>query len=116
MQNMFRLAIGVDRSCIASAVIDTFEEWFKYYSKPDLIRMDAEGCHVSEIMSQWASRRDVKTWICPGEAHWLLGKTERRVNILKRALTCVLPKHHGPPSHGSRFLFRRETCELWQSR
>eukprot|EP00969_Alexandrium_andersonii_P091662 4045861-Alexandrium_andersonii.AAC.1 len=32
-------------------------------------------------------RQGIRFWIAPGEAHWLMGKTERQVGTFKRVLT-----------------------------
>ncbi len=62
-------------------------QWCKWYVKPDLIRMDAEGCHRAGSIREWCSVRDIGNWIAPGQAHWLLGKVERKVGVFTQMLT-----------------------------
>ncbi|CAK0837902.1 unnamed protein product, partial [Prorocentrum cordatum] len=37
--------------------------------------------------SGWCSDRGIELWIAPGEAHWLMGKVERRIQLFKRLMT-----------------------------
>eukprot|EP00969_Alexandrium_andersonii_P085884 3786476-Alexandrium_andersonii.AAC.1 len=38
-------------------------------------------------MQDFMDRQGIRFWIAPGEAHWLMGKTERQVGTFKRVLT-----------------------------
>ncbi|CAK0817744.1 unnamed protein product, partial [Prorocentrum cordatum] len=71
----------------AIEVISTWESWCSHYRQPALLRMDPEGCHCSQIVAKWASDHGVEIWIAPGEAHWLMGKVERRIQLFKRLMT-----------------------------
>ncbi|CAK0827541.1 unnamed protein product, partial [Prorocentrum cordatum] len=71
----------------AIEVISTWESWCSHYRQPALLRMDPEGCHCSQTVAKWASDHGIEIWIASGEAHWLMGKVERRIQLFKRLMT-----------------------------
>ncbi|CAK0814132.1 unnamed protein product [Prorocentrum cordatum] len=71
----------------AADVVETWRSWADHYRAPRLIRCDAEGCHRAELTKGWCSSRGIEMFIAPGEAHWLMGMVERRIQIFKRTLT-----------------------------
>ncbi|CAK0889471.1 unnamed protein product, partial [Prorocentrum cordatum] len=71
----------------AADVFETWRSWADHYRAPRLIRCDAEGCHRADLTKGWCSSRGIEMSIAPGEAHWLMGKVERRTQLFKRALT-----------------------------
>ncbi|CAK0899034.1 unnamed protein product, partial [Prorocentrum cordatum] len=68
-------------------VISTWNDWCGHYRRPSLLRLDPEGCHRSQAVARWCSDRGIELWIAPGEAHWLMGKVERRIQLFKRLMT-----------------------------
>ncbi|CAK0911859.1 unnamed protein product [Prorocentrum cordatum] len=78
----------------AKEVISTWESWCTHYRRPSLLRLDAEGCHCSQAVAEWTSDNGIEMWIAPGEAHWLMGKVERRIQLFKRLMTKMA--HHDP--------------------
>ncbi|CAK0895852.1 unnamed protein product, partial [Prorocentrum cordatum] len=70
----------------AADVVETWRSWADHYRAPRPIRCDAEGCHRAELTKGWRSSRGIDMFIAPGEAHWLTGKVERRIQLFKRTL------------------------------
>ncbi|CAK0870614.1 unnamed protein product [Prorocentrum cordatum] len=68
-------------------VINTWESWNSHYRRPALLRLDPQGCHWSQAVAKWTSDRGIELWIAPGEAHWLMGKVERRMQLFRRLMT-----------------------------
>ncbi|CAK0885021.1 unnamed protein product [Prorocentrum cordatum] len=71
----------------AAEVINAWESWNSHHRRPTLRRLDPEGRHCSQAVAKWTSDRGIELWIAPGEAHWLMGKVERQVQVFKRFLT-----------------------------
>ncbi|CAK0856560.1 unnamed protein product [Prorocentrum cordatum] len=56
--------------------------------------MGSNGCRRAELTKSWCSSRGVEMFIAPGEAHWLMGKVERRIQLFKRTLTKFRKQNH----------------------
>ncbi|CAK0846211.1 unnamed protein product [Prorocentrum cordatum] len=78
----------------AADLLETWRSWTNHYRAPRLIRCDAEGCHRAELTKSWRSARGIEMFIAPGEAHWLMGKVERRIQLFKRTLTKFRKQNH----------------------
>ncbi|CAK0855515.1 unnamed protein product [Prorocentrum cordatum] len=78
----------------AADLLETWRSWTNDYRTPRLIRCDAEGCHRAELTKSWCSARGIEMFIAPGEAHWLMGKVERRIQLFKRTLTKFRKQNH----------------------
>ncbi|CAK0904869.1 unnamed protein product, partial [Prorocentrum cordatum] len=78
----------------AADLLETWRSWTNHYRAPRLIRCDAEGCHRAELTKSWCSARGIEMFIAPGEAHWLMGKVERRIQLFKRTLTKFRKQNH----------------------
>ncbi|CAK0877495.1 unnamed protein product, partial [Prorocentrum cordatum] len=78
----------------ASDLLETWRSWTNHYRAPRFIRCDAEGCHRAELTKNWCSTRGIEMFIAPGEAHWLMGKVERRIQLFKRTLTKFRKQNH----------------------
>ncbi|CAK0860660.1 unnamed protein product [Prorocentrum cordatum] len=78
----------------AADLLETWRSWTNHYRAPRLIRCDAEGCRRAELTKSWCSTRGIEMFIAPGEAHWLMGKVERRIQLFKRTLTKFRKQNH----------------------
>ncbi|CAK0863661.1 unnamed protein product [Prorocentrum cordatum] len=78
----------------AADVLETWRSWTNHYRVPRLVRCDAEGCHRAELTKSWCSSRGIEMFIASGEAHWLMGKVERRIQLFKRTLTKFRKQNH----------------------
>ena len=59
--------------------------WFPTYGRPDMVRMDPEGCFRSNQFGDSIEAMGMRVDQVPTEAHWRNGPAERMVELLKEA-------------------------------
>ena len=66
------------------------EQWFPYFGKPSVIRLDPAGCFRRNKLDQYLSERQITLQHIPAEAHWQLALAERAIASTKAVMTALI--------------------------
>ena len=77
-------------STITSALV---KGWFQHYGLPETLLVDAEGAMKSFAFDELMAQSNIMVRFVPPDAHWQMGKCERRGDAARAILNKLVDQH-----------------------